>query len=856
LPLPLFSQTVVLKGHVTDPQGRLVTKASVELLNNGKPVSKTVTGADGSFQLALAGEGRFEVKVEAAGFRTLSCRVSATGKPLEIRLVVESRAEQVTVTAELTGGDVESPDAAMKVLVSQDLLDANPGRPGAPISIPGYPIETASSGIKAPQYMAPGVMGDHGESIAMFMQVGTYMVPINLSANTHGNGYADPNFYIAEVIESVKLDAGAFNVLEGNHALNLAATYGLRSHVDPFLTFVGDQRDITAIAGMSPSPSSYIALEGSYGNGFMDRLEHRKQFKFNGGKVWHTGDHTVTLSNILYYGVGHVAGLTPMYGYNFVDASHGWTPYSNDTIDVRQKDQTHTAILALNDVWKLGKNQELQTSGFFRSYNLLLFSDFGLGLIRQSEWRTVGGASSDYINHITPNFTLLAGVQYEREAPRRDNLDHYNYWDQTNPYYYGPFTKVIASDVTIAPLTPYAAVEGDLGKHLRYYLGWRQDYIYIDQHNIMPSDVYVPAYGTTFPIQGFSFSEWKPVADPKSTITYLPGDLDWVPTISASFGMSYYTEDPRNFVNSFTPATVVQRARTYQVVANKMFHKTELRLTLSHETQGAELGKIDSDQGLLFPLGPGYVRYLAATLNQHFTDGSLQVTWEQADARLINSNYGQTDNNGNPLPPSNAYSLIPEAPRLITDIVGTYRKLPFQLEAKAEFEYVGRKVVGAGCDENKYESYIESGAYPVTGTGPYLGPNNPNSGNGLPSGPYGYSPNNPALLTYSGCYGVPTKEFRLALSRPFLNRRLSIGLNMMIASGYTGQTTENFGWHGPGNTQASAATANAPGFGPNPSGTNHDLVTMANPINEVVGVRIPSYASLNLTYHFGVNGKQ
>jgi len=28
-------------------------------------------------------------------------------------------------------------------------------------------------------------------------------VPNNLSANAHGNGYADPNRYIADVIESV-----------------------------------------------------------------------------------------------------------------------------------------------------------------------------------------------------------------------------------------------------------------------------------------------------------------------------------------------------------------------------------------------------------------------------------------------------------------------------------------------------------------------------------------------------------------------------------------------------------------------------------------------------------------------------
>ena len=58
-----------------------------------------------------------------------------------------------------------------------------------------------------------------------------------------------------------------------------------------------------------------------------------------------------------------------------------------------------------------------------------------------------------------------------------------------------------------------------------------------------------------------------------------------------------------------------------------------------------------------------------------------------------------------------------------------------------------------------------------------------------------------------------------------------MGLNMMIASGYTGQTAENF------------ATDYLPGYrGP--------LPVPQNPIAEVVGVRIPSYASLNLTYRF------
>ncbi len=81
---------------------------------------------------------------------------------------------------------------------------------------------------------------------------------------------------------------------------------------------------------------------------------------------------------------------------------------------------------------------------------------------------------------------------------------------------------------------------------------------------------------------------------------------------------------------------------------------------------------------------------------------------------------------------------------------------------------------------------------------------------------------------YAECTGTPVKEFRGALVRPFSNSRVNVGVNFLIASGYTGQTTENFC-------------------------QETDVPTACNPssIQEVVGVRIPSYASVTFTYRFG-----
>jgi hypothetical protein len=179
----------------------------------------------------------------------------------------------------------------------------------------------------------------------------------------------------------------------------------------------------------------------------------------------------------------------------------------------------------------------------------------------------------------------------------------------------------------------------------------------------------------------------------------------------------------------------------------------------------------------------GRIRYLAFTLRQKIPKGSLEATFEQADARLVNR----------------SYSVIPGAPRLIGDLLGTYRKLPLHLEAKGEFEYVGRTVAGNGCSEAAY----------------LRGDSN--------------------ALNYC-CLGVPDKEFRLAMARQFLEGRLNVGLNMMIASGWTGQTSESF------------ATATV--YGAGRMGLANNGLVSANPVSEVVGVRIPSYASLNITYHF------
>jgi hypothetical protein len=358
----------LLSGSVLDPAGRPVAEARIDVSSRSGAQFTAISGKDGLFSLLLPHAGFYSARAEASGFDPLvrDFDVDINSKPLTLQFLrLAARDEQVIVSADVGRISLATPDPTEKVTVREELLDANPGRPGAPVSLPGLPIETASGGIKAPQYFIPGVAGDHGEPIAQYIAVGNYLVPNNLSANAHGNGYADPNIFISAALGSVTTDGGAYNVLEGNHSLNLAATYSFRPQLKRFVTLTGDYRDLDMTAGMSPSSSinEWIALEAAYGNGLLDRLEHRQQYKWNATRIYTPATHEISLVSIGYYGTSYLSGLVPL----------GSGKSLHDTIDPRQRDQTHTALLAASNHGGSERTTKLRSE---RSFALTTWPSF------------------------------------------------------------------------------------------------------------------------------------------------------------------------------------------------------------------------------------------------------------------------------------------------------------------------------------------------------------------------------------------------------------------------------------------------------------------------------------------------
>lgn len=645
-----------LSGTLTDPQGQAVANATVRVLRRADAtIREARTDATGHFTFPNLAGGEYRVTAESSGFAALNqtIAVSRAGGQLDNLQFssLAARSESVNVSASVSDRGVFEPDPAQRVMIRDETLDANPGRPGMPVSIPGMPVESPAGGVKPPQYFTPGVAGDHGEPIALFFQVGGYLFPNNLPANAHGNGYADPNVIIPAAIESVETDGAAFNVREGNNSVNAAITFGLRDRIEPFLRLTGDYRDLNLVGGWSPADPSkrgWVGAEVSYGNGYLARLEHRKQYKGNVSKVYSLGKHELTLYGIGYYGTAFQPGLIP------VGVS---TP--NDTYDARQHEETSNGTVIVNDIWQLTGHRQFQFSGYYRYYTLDVRPNFGDGLIRQSERRNANAQNLLYSDRYNNAFALLAGADFRREAPRDLDLEKF---DEAA----GVFQPDTANNLTIDFYSPFLALDGTLFHVLHYDAGYR-----LDQVGVGNQDLLRPAS---------SFDRSATVRSPKGTLTFLPPEsAPFLPTVSLSYGQAFHVDDPRIGTTGLPGGTIVAKARAFQLVASKSIAKTEFRLNLAHVTTAQQLARISNDTGLQQDEGPGLVRSLTFTARHNFTHGFVQGLYSKADARDRLTG----------LP-------TPEAPRQIFDVLGTVDKLPLGLVARGEYEEVSRKPLGDG----------------------------------------------------------------------------------------------------------------------------------------------------------------
>jgi TonB family protein len=136
---------------------------------------------------------------------------AARPAPASPRVVEQDNPDQSTLvlgTRPLSAASsfaVQDRDFALRPIGSvQDILRVTPG----------LLMVQHSGGGKANQYFLRGFDADHGSDLALSIDG----IPINLVSHAHGQGYADTNFIIPEVIERVEITKGPYFVAQGDFA--------------------------------------------------------------------------------------------------------------------------------------------------------------------------------------------------------------------------------------------------------------------------------------------------------------------------------------------------------------------------------------------------------------------------------------------------------------------------------------------------------------------------------------------------------------------------------------------------------------------------------------------------------------
>lgn len=330
-------------------------------------------------------------------------------------------------TLDPRAGDVGIAQSASQGFIAADDLMAKPVyRTGELLeAVPGVVVTQHSGEGKANQYFVRGFNLDHGTDLAISVDG----MPVNMRTHGHGQGYADTNFLIPEIVRGLFFRKGPYFASEGDFASAGAVHLDVADKLERNFAQVeigsfGHRRTVT---GMS-APAGL--------NGTM--LVAGEAVTFDG--PWDRPDDVQKLNGVLRYSNGTYAN-----GFAVTAMAYSGKWYATDQIPLRAVDDGRTDRWGYIDPTDGGSSHRYSLSGrwaettadtatrvsaYAIKSDLQLFNNFTYFLadpvngdqFQQMDDRTiVGGSASRTYFH-----TLAGGVRSETTVGvqgRYDDID-------------------------------------------------------------------------------------------------------------------------------------------------------------------------------------------------------------------------------------------------------------------------------------------------------------------------------------------------------------------------------------------------------------------------------------------------
>jgi len=238
------------------------------------------------------------------------------------------------------------PTAASATTISGAEVNAQPfSRPGEALEVvPGLIVTQHSGEGKANQYFLRGFNLDHGTDLAIKIDG----MPVNMPTHGHGQGYADINFMIPELIQSVSVRKGPYfaDVGDFGSAGSLAIDYINRLPRNILETTNGTfgyHRGLAAGSTAVGAGTLLAAVEGVTYNG-----------------PWDVADNVRKINGVLRYSQGTA---TDGFTLSAMAYSNGWN--STDQVAQRAIDQSIIGRFGSLDPTDGGTSSRFSLSGNF-----------------------------------------------------------------------------------------------------------------------------------------------------------------------------------------------------------------------------------------------------------------------------------------------------------------------------------------------------------------------------------------------------------------------------------------------------------------------------------------------------------
>ena len=428
-------------------------------------------------------------------------------------------------------------------------------RPGDLFRVtPGLMLVQHAGGGKANQYLLRGFDADHGTDIALSLDG----IPINMVSHGHGQGYADSNFVIPELVERVEVSKGPYFAENGDFSTAGSVNLVARDYAESFVSLAGGSFDTArSVAIASPNVGVHLhplfAVEVVRTNGPFINPERFNKLNLYGKLTYDIDDNQkLSFGASQYNGSWRGSGQLPTRA-----VRSGLVDFFG-SLDPTEGGITNRQNLFASYRLRPNALSEFNAMVYMTVYDFALYSNFTFlardlingDQIEQRDNRTMYGAKSSYrwlkawhdvlfdssFGGVARTDSIVNGLSYTANRER--------------------LTNVIDNDVHETSVGAWAKEEIQLTRRFRLVGGVRADN-FTFQVNDRLEDLNTRGSRSSG-VRGRS------LVSPKASAILTAHRTT---NLFANFGYGFHSNDARGVVRSQQPVTPLTRTLGYEVGA-------------------------------------------------------------------------------------------------------------------------------------------------------------------------------------------------------------------------------------------------------------------------------------------------